>query len=326
VKDAGAFLQECLLSLAGQRLADHEVVAVDDGSADGSRDILARAARADPRVRVIASPGRGLVEALNAATVVACGEFVARMDADDIAHPDRLAAQVERLLADPAVDILGSRVRLFGEPANGNAGMQAYVAWTNSLVNHDDIVRDLWVESPLAHPSVMMRAGVFRSLGGYRSFHGPEDYDLWLRAHAAGLRFAKCEAVLLDWRDAAGRLSRTDPRYAAQAFRALKIEALLSNFVAAGRPLVVWGAGPIGKAWSRDLAAAGRPIAAFVEVDPDKVGQRIHGVPVLPVERAGSVAGALHLAAVSGIQARGRIRAAAGLLGIVDGRDLLAVA
>jgi glycosyltransferase involved in cell wall biosynthesis len=326
VKDTAPFLPECLASLADQRLADHEVIAIDDGSSDGSGDILDRAARHDPRVRVIQNSGHGLVDALNSAAAVASGVFLARMDADDIAHPERLAAQVERLDADPSVDVLGSRVRLFGEPPKGNAGMQEYVAWINSLVDHDAIVRDLWIESPLAHPSVMLRLAVFQGLGGYRRFHGPEDYDLWLRAHAVGLRFGKCAEVLLDWRDSVGRLSRTDPRYGAQAFRALKIEALLGGFVTAGRPLVVWGAGPIGKSWSRDLAAAGHPIAAFVEVDPKKIGRRIHGVPVLPVERAGSVDGALHLAAVSGAPARGRIRAAAGRLGIVDGRDLLAVA
>jgi glycosyltransferase involved in cell wall biosynthesis len=326
VKDAAPFLRECLASLAGQRLADHEVVAVDDRSTDGSRDILEGAARADPRVRVILNPGQGLVQALNAAAAAATGDFIARMDADDIAHLERLAIQVERLEADPSVDILGSRVRLLGAPANGNAGMQDYVAWINSLVSHDAIVRDIWVESPLAHPSVAMRAMTFRGLGGYRLFDGPEDYDLWLRAHAGGLRFGKCEGVLLDWRDSAGRLSRTDPRYGAQAFRGLKIAAILGDRASARRPLVVWGAGPIGKSWSRDLSAAGRPIAAFVEVDPAKIGQRIHGAPVLPVEGAGSVAGALHLAAVSGAEARTRIRAAAGHLGIVDGRDLLAVA
>jgi GT2 family glycosyltransferase len=326
VKDAEPFIEECLASLSGQRLADHEIIAVDDASTDGSREILERAARADPRLLVLANPGRGLVEALNAAIAVASGPFVARMDADDIAHPDRLAFQVERLEADPSIDILGSRVRLFGGPPNGNAGMRDYVAWMNSLVDHDAIVRDLWVESPLAHPSVMMRAVALRGLGGYRAFHGPEDYDLWLRAHAAGLCFGKCPGVLLDWRDSAGRLSRTDPRYSLQSFRAVKIEALLRNFVTPERPLVVWGAGPIGKAWSRDLAAVGHPVAAFVEVDPDKIGGAIHGAPVLPVARAASVGMALHLAAVSGAAARRRIRIAAGRLGIVDGHDLFAVA
>jgi hypothetical protein len=89
---------------------------------------------------------------------------------------------------------------------------------------------------------------------------------------------------------------------------------------------VVWGAGPIGKAWSRDLAAAGRPVAAFVEVDPDKIGRTIHGAPVLPVSEAASVANALHLAAVGDAAARQRIRAEAARQGLAPGRDVVAVA
>ena len=98
-----------------------------------------------------------------------------------------------------------------------------------------------------------MRTSAFARSTGYRDFDGPEDYDLWLRAHAAGLRFGKVEEALLDLAGPARRLTRTDPRYAPDRFRALKIEALLRGPSRARRPFVVWGAGPIGKAWSREL-------------------------------------------------------------------------
>jgi glycosyltransferase involved in cell wall biosynthesis len=324
VRDAADFVGECLASLAVQALADHEVIAVDDGSRDGSRALLETAARADPRVRVLTAAGRGLVAALNAALREARGPFVARMDADDVAHADRLALQSSRLETDGSIDILGCRVRLLG-PASGNAGMRAYVDWQNALVDHDAIVRDLFVESPLVHPSVMARTATLRGLGGYRDFDGPEDYDLWLRAHAAGHRFAKTREALLDWRDRPDRLTRTDPRYAPGRFLVLKLEALLAGPLRQPRPVVVWGAGRVGKAWSRALTARGRPVAAFVEVDPRKIGQRIHGAPVVDVAAAAR-AGALHLAAVGDGGARERIRTEAARLGVADGRDLVAVA
>jgi hypothetical protein len=248
------------------------------------------------------------------------------MDADDVAHIDRLAIQAARLETDAGTDILGCRVRLVGGPASGNAGMQAYVAWQNSLIDHDAIVRDIWVESPLAHPSVMTRTQVLRALGGYREIDGPEDYDLWLRAHAAGRRFAKTPETLLDWRDRPDRLTRTDPRYSPDRFLALKVEALLTGPLREDRPIVVWGAGPVGKAWARTLAARGRPVAAFVEVDPRKIGQRIREAPVVGVSDVTPRTGALHLAAVGDASARGRIRLEASRLGLVDGRDLIAVA
>jgi glycosyltransferase involved in cell wall biosynthesis len=324
VRDARATLDGCLDSLAAQTLADHEVVAVDDGSADGSGQRLLERAERDSRLRVLRSEPRGIAAALNHALAEARAPLVARMDADDLSHPSRLALQAERLEHDASVDVLASRVALGAEAGEG---MQAYVAWVNGLVDHEAMARDRFVESPVVHPSVAMRAATLRVLGGYRDFDGPEDYELWLRAFDARLRFAKLAEALVEWRDSPGRLTRSDPRYAPERFRAVKLEALERGPLAAhARPLVVWGAGRIGKAWSRMLRARGRGPVAFVEVDPRKLGQRIHGVPVVPVEQAARWPEALHLAAVGRPGAREQIRAAARQLGLSDGCDLVAVA
>jgi len=326
VRDARATLPECLRSLAAQTLEDHEVVAVDDGSTDGSAEVLLSEAKADPRLRVVRTGPRGLVSALNTALLHARAPLVARMDADDVAHEERLARQAERLLSDGEVDVLGCRVRLLAEPGARNRGMRAYVEWLNALLGHDEIERDLFVESPLAHPSVMMRTSALRGLSGYRAFDGPEDYDLWLRAYAAGLRFAKLEQTLLLWRDGPGRLSRRDPRYARERFLELKVEALARGPLRGGRPVVIWGAGPVGKGFSRALARRGVSLLAFVEVDPRKIGKRIHGAPVVGVAGAEALRGSLHLAAVGQPRARERIRAEARRRGLREGEDLLAVA
>ena len=149
--------------------------------------------------------------------------------------------------------------------------------------------------------------------------------DAALDMAPSSARFAKLPAVLLDWRDGPSRLSRTDPRYASARFRELKIRALEAGALAQ-RPAVVWGAGPVGKGWSRALSARGHRVAAFVEVHPRRVGQRIHGVPVVPVEGAVATPGALHLAAVGQPGAREEIRGHAARLGLRDGDDLIAVA
>jgi glycosyltransferase involved in cell wall biosynthesis len=326
VRDAASTLGECLQSLAAQTLREHELVAVDDGSTDGTRELLAQAARRDPRLLHVRTPARGIVAALNEGLARARAPLLARMDADDVAHPERLARQARRFLEDAQVGVLGCRVRLLGGASAGGRGMRAYVEWLNGLVDHDAIVRDLYVESPLAHPSVMMRTEDLRSLGGYRVFDGPEDYDLWLRAHDRGLRFAKDPEVLLDWRDRPDRLTRRDPRYAAARFRALKLEALERGPLRAPRPVVVWGAGPIGKAWARALLARGHRVAAFVDVDPRKLGRWLHGAPVVSPAAIPTPAGALHLGAVGQPGARARIRAAAAARGLLDGGDLVAVA
>ena len=315
MRDAAGTLPACLDSLRAQTFPDYEVLAVDDGSRDASRALLDAAAAADPRVRVLETGGSGLVAALAAAAAAARGDLLARMDADDVAHPQRLLRQARRLDSDPGVDILGCLVELMDGGAFQNDGMRAYVEWSNTLVGHDAIADDMLVESPLAHPSVMMRAGVFRALGGYRAFDGPEDYDLWLRAWRAGRRFAKVPEVLLRWRDAPSRLSRTDPRYAAERFFDLKLDALL-DATAPGDACVVWGGGPIGKGWARALLARGRAVRAFVDVDPRRIGRTIHGAPVLATAEAARHRAALHLAAVGSADARRRIRQAAAALGV----------
>jgi cellulose synthase/poly-beta-1,6-N-acetylglucosamine synthase-like glycosyltransferase len=326
VRDAGPALDACLDSLAAQTLADHEIVAVDDGSGDGSGErLLARAVR-DPRLRVLRTPPRGLVAALSLALDEARSPLVARMDADDVARPSRLEAQVRRLREDPGTDVLGCRVSVGALPgAAAGEGMRAYVDWANALLDHDAIARDRFVESPLVHPSVAMRTAALRALGGWREFPGPEDYDLWLRAFDAGLRFAKLPEVLLEWRDSPSRLTRTDARYAPAAFGRLKAEALARGPLA-GRPAVVWGAGPVGKAFASALREKGVAVAAFVEVSPRKIGQRVHGVPVVGVGDARRLEPALHVGAVGQKGARERLREEARRLGLVDGESFFAVA
>jgi glycosyltransferase involved in cell wall biosynthesis len=325
VWNAAATLPECVESLLAQSLREIEVVAVDDGSTDGSREWLLARARAEPRLRVLARPHRGLVAALNPAARAARAPFLARMDADDVAHRERLRLQLSRLLdARTAQTILGARVRVPGR-RRGNAGMRAYVRWSNRLLSHRAIVRDMFVESPLVHPSVMLSRQLLLGLGGYREGPFPEDYDLWLRALQAGVRFAKCPEVLLEWRDLPGRLTRSDPRYSEACFRERKLDALLEG-VLRRRAAVVWGAGPIGKGWARSLRARGVPLVALVEVAPRKLGQRIHGAPVLDVERAARLSGPLHLLAVGQPGARRRMRALLGRAGLVEGGDFVAVA
>jgi glycosyltransferase involved in cell wall biosynthesis len=327
VRDAQDTLAQCLASLRSQTLADHEVVVVDDGSKDAGPATLEKWSQEDPRLRVLRTSRLGLVPALNLALAAARAPLVARMDADDLAHPERLEKQVRRLDDDARVDVLGCRVELVSEAGVPPAGgMRFYVDWSNRLLDHEAMERDRFVESPLVHPSVAMRRQALERLGGWRDFDGPEDYDLWLRGFEAGLRFEKLHQVLLRWRDRPGRLTRADPRYSPASFLATKVAALDRGPLASGRPVVVWGAGEIGKAWARALKQAGHHVKAFVEVHPGKIGERIQGAPVIGVSDAAALKGPLHLAAVGQRGARERIRAEAARLGLADGRDLLAVA
>lgn len=281
VRDGDPHLAEALSSLSRQTEADFEVVAVDDGSTDGTPLMLRTAARRDPRLRIV-SPGRvGLVSALGIGLEAARGRYVARMDADDVCHAKRLETQADFLDRHADIGLVASRVRYLGD-RRANLGLALWVDWTSSLLTPEQIDLHRFVESPFVHPSVMFRRELVARHGGYRAGPFPEDYELWLRWLEAGVRMAKLPRELLDWRERPGRLTRTDPRYAVDAFYGVKAPYLARRLArAAPREIAVWGAGRTTRKRLRPLREEGVEVAAYIDIDPDKIGQRIDGVPVL---------------------------------------------
>jgi hypothetical protein len=226
------------------------------------------------------------------------------MDADDIARPERLRLQLACFDADPGLGLCGGRVGMLGESLG--SGRRRYEDWVNALVRHDDIVRELFVECPLPHPTFMMPRDWYERIGGYQDCAWPEDYDLVMRLWLAGARFGKPEEVMLDWRDHPGRLSMNDPRYGEAAFRALKRFYLAQIPGRAGRPLYQWGAGEVGKRWLREWGS-GAPVAV-VDINPRKIGRTIHGVRVIAPEELPPPAGCFVVVMVGTPGARDEIR------------------
>jgi glycosyltransferase involved in cell wall biosynthesis len=318
VRDEEPFLAECLDSLSAQTLSDFEVIVVDDGSADASAEIAAEHARADSRFRVLCQEPAGVVAASERARAEARAPLIARMDADDVALPERLELQVAAI-EEEGLAAVGGRVEYFPEPSDG---LRAYADWLNSLVTVEAALRDVWIECPLPGPGLTAQAELF----SYRDRGWPEDYDLVLRIREGGGRFRNVDALVHRWRDHPERLTRTHEAFTLDAFRRCKVHFLRRTLLAEGRAAVVWGAGPTGKAFARELLAAGTPLAAFAEVDPRKLGKRIHGAPVVPVEHAAGFPGTLALGAVSGPEGRARVRELAAGLGLHEGKDFVAVA
>jgi glycosyltransferase involved in cell wall biosynthesis len=321
VRDGATHIEQALDSLRHQSMQDFEVLVVNDGSSDSTPQILQQQARRDGRLRILTQPPRGIVAALQLAACEARGSYLARMDADDISLPRRLERQVAWLDQRPELAAVSCLVRTLSD-APLQDGWKRYIRWLNARRTWPSIARDLFVESPLPHPSVVIRRSALEQVGGYRQFDGPEDYDLWLRLVGAGWRLAKVPTVLLWWRDHPRRLTRTDTRYRPEAFIRLKAQHLSRMIKGQDRPLWIWGAGRHGRLLARALESReGCKIEAFIDIDPMKIGRMRRGSPVVPVQELEQHRDALVLAAVPVDGARSLIRRRLTALGFQEGLD-----
>jgi glycosyltransferase involved in cell wall biosynthesis len=328
VRDAAGTLPMVLKSIRGQTTADWELLAVDDGSKDETRLVLESAARADARIRVLSQAALGIAEALQRGCAAARGEAIARMDADDWMAPERLRRQLQFLECHPQIGVVSCRVRHGGDQT-AQAGYEAHVAWTNSLLTPDAIALRRFVESPVVHPSVMFRRQLLQRHGGYASGDFPEDYELWLRWMDAGVRFGKLDAELLIWNDPPARLSRTEPRYRTSAFYRTKCVYLarwLKQQVEPSREIWLWGAGRITRRRFRTINTAGIAISGFIDVDVKKLGRLRDGRPVVAPCILPSRDRAFILAGVATRGARDLIGAELKARARTEGSDYLLVA
>jgi glycosyltransferase involved in cell wall biosynthesis len=327
VRDAGPYLKDCIASMARQTLEEYEVIAVDDGSTDGSAKVLDDWAVQDDRVKVVHRPESGLVETLNAGLELCRAPFVARMDADDISHPRRFELQLAEFEELPWVGVVSSLVRHFPWSGVGE-GYRAYERWLNSLLTPEQISRERFVESPVPHPSAMVRREVFESAGGYRDENWAEDFDLWLRLFEANVTFTKVEKYLYFWREHAERLTRVDSRYSVENFLRCKAKYLLSGPLANRQRVVIWGAGQTGRRISKHLIRDGAPIEAFVDIDPEKIGSTLRNKPIIEFDelRATMGPGMVVLAAVGSRGARALIRQQLNNIGLREGWNYWCVA
>jgi glycosyltransferase involved in cell wall biosynthesis len=327
-RNAAGTLPTALESIRCQTTADWELLALDDGSKDETGPILESAARVDARIRVLSQAPLGIAEALQRGCAAARGEVIARMDADDWMAPDRLERQLQLLERHPQIGLVSCRVRHGGDRM-AQAGYQAHVAWTNSLLTPADIALRRFVESPVVHPSVMFRRELLQQHGGYASGDFPEDYELWLRWLDAGVQFGKVDAELLIWSDPPARLSRTELRYRTGAFYRTKCVYLarwLKRQVEPSREIWLWGAGRITRQRFRTLGNGGITISGFIDVDVKKLGWLRDGRPVVAPCNLPSRDQAFILAGVATRGARDLIGAELNGRGRIEGSDYLLVA
>ena len=195
VYNGARYLKEAVESILAQTFSDFEIIAVDDGSTDDSLAILQKLAQVDSRIRIVSRPNTGIVGALNDGLAVARGEFVARMDGDDIARPERLEVQLNYLRAHPELVAIGCGVRMV-DPAG--RVLKNFTASTDAPKLRRDLIEATTIG--IIHPTLLVRRNVLERVGGYRSqYNFVEDIDLFLRLLDEG-ELGNAPEILLDYR------------------------------------------------------------------------------------------------------------------------------
>lgn len=321
VRNAGGTLAAAVESCLGQSFGDLELVIVPNGCTDSSEDTARGFGERDDRVRVVPAPTEGgVAAAMEVGLAAGRSPFVARMDADDVAHPERITRQLELLKVEPGLSLVSTDVRLVESQGEG---MERYVAWVNGLTTPEDVARERFIECPVIQPSILFRREILPEVPYRAGLVGwAEDHDFFLRLLEAGHRFGKVPATLLEWRDSASRLTRTHAAYSeAQVWR-MKAHYLSRLPVIRERGVAICGAGPIGKRLARLLGEEGTRVHGFFEVNPRRIGERIHGAEVAGLDAFGSRwREAVLLSAVGIDGGRARVRALAASADYREGED-----
>lgn len=315
-------------SILNQSFEDFELIAVDDGSSDATADILHEYAIADKRIRPVFVGHQGVVGAANIAVAESKGEFIARMDSDDYSMPDRLGEQVDFLRSHSEVGLTASLVT-FGGDRLENEGYALYVDWINTIVSHEEISLNRFVEFPFANPSIMMRRELPEKFGSFRDGDFPEDYELVLRFLENGVRMEKVQKELLVWNDPPQRISRNHPRYSIDAFYRVKSGYLFRHLerVNPCHPdILMIGSSRLSRRRAAMLEKHGVNITAYIEVNPNKIGTFFNGKPIISYEDIPQAGECFILSYVASRGARGDIINSLAKAGYKMGRDYLLVA
>ncbi len=268
-------------SILRQTFTSFELLLVDNNSTDLSSEIAAKLAREDKRIKVLSEKQIGVANAMNKGLENSVGTFIARMDADDISHPERLQKQVEFLKKNQEIGLVGSKVKYISHIEN-SAGFERFVNWSNSFCSPNEIDLNRFIEIPIINPTLLFKKEIYQKYGGCVHGDFPEDYEMQLRFLDRGVKMAKINAPLVEWHDYPSRLTRTDERYSSEAFFRTKAKYFVSwskQNIVFHPNIMIWGAGRKTKQRAKLLEKEGIQIDGYIDVVKTKNALHYTQVP-----------------------------------------------
>ncbi|MDD3876834.1 MAG: glycosyltransferase [Bacteroidales bacterium] len=270
-------LYNAIESIVCQSFKNWELLLVSNNGNDLSVEIALKWVEKDSRISLFHEPQQGVAYALNHGLTKAEASLIARMDADDISHATRLEKQVRYLHKYPKVDVVSCQTE-FISSVEKNEGFSLFVQWQNSILSPENHFENRFVESPLAHPTVMFRKKLIEKYGFYSTDNVPEDYELWLRWMHQSVNFIKLPEKLYIWHDHSQRLSRQHSNYSKEAFQKVKCNYLAQwiqqNNIHKERRIIICGAGADSRRNAGCLSAHGIDIFAYTDVKKRQIKER----------------------------------------------------
>lgn len=274
-KNTSNYLVECVQSIINQSFIYWELIAVNDNSTDNSLEILQNLAKADFRIKLFQNEGSGIIEALKTGYKFSSGNYITRMDSDDIMTENKLLVMYEQLTKWGNEYVATGLVEYFSETTLGN-GYQRYENWLNGLTMQGKNFEEIYKECVISSPCWMLSREDFDKIGGFNSNIYPEDYDLCFRMYKAGLKVLPVQQILHKWRDYGTRTSRTSTHYSDNRFLELKIKYFLVTDLDSNKKLLLWGAGKKGK-WLANFLINKNIAFDWISNNDKKVGVDIYG-------------------------------------------------
>ena len=307
VRNGEAYLSECLDSILNQSIQDWELCVVNNQSSDATGKILEKYHLLDQRVNVVDYKGVSeIIPALRAAYKASSGDYITRMDADDLMPKEKLCFLRDELLKKGRGFVATGLVHYFSNTELGD-GYKKYETWLNELTQHSSNYSQIYKECVIPSPCWMVHHDDFEKCGAFSSDVYPEDYDLCFRFYENNMKVIGINEVLHYWRDYNNRNSRTDPNYADQLFFDLKLHYFLKVDHKVNLPLIVWGAGRKGKLMAKKLIDLKLQFD-WVTDNPKKIGHNIYGIILKNVDLINYGKQAQVIVAISGEEQSNVIR------------------
>lgn len=277
-KNTSHFLPECITSIQSQTYSNWELLIIDDGSTDTGWELVTSFAKKDSRIKPFKNEGLGIIAALRLAYHKSSGQYITRMDSDDIMHPNKLEVLHNLLKQKGKKHVAVGLVAYFSKEGISE-GYAKYETWINGLTTLGANYTEIYKECVIPSPCWMLHRDDLEACDAFNPNLYPEDYDLTFRFYKHNYACIPCNQVLHKWRDYATRTSRTHEHYAQNYFLEIKLKYFLELDYDATRQLVVWGAGFKGKTIAKLLKEQHIPFYWICD-NPKKIGKSIYGVPM----------------------------------------------